>query len=240
MLFNNDIMSNEFNNSKIGGIDMIKEQLQKYNINKLYYMAHIHNIPSILEHGILCYNKARNVKHKSISDHHVQSRRDRRFIEGYRTIHDYVPLYFATHTPMQYVITQNGESPYYISPLFLAFIEVDPIKVFQTPGVVFTDGNSACRETRFFKDMNDLEQIDWDIIKKKRCFSREYKRKKSAEVLIPDRIPVDYFLGIVVFYEKVEEEISNMCSEVIRKKFTKLCKIDTKDTDYYSFRKIRL
>ncbi len=226
MLTIKETINKEFNNSTVGGIGMIKEQLQKYNIEKLYYMTHIDNVPSILEHGILCYNKIRFIEHKNISDFHVQRWRDRRPVEGYRTIHDYVPLYFATHTPMQYVITHHKDSSYYINDVFLAFIEVDPFKVFQIPGVVFTDGNSACRETQFFKNINDLEQIDWNIIKKKKCISREYKRKKSAEVLIPDSVSVDYFLGLVVFSEELKKEISNRCSKASRERLTKLCRMD--------------
>ncbi len=222
----------QINNTKMERGEMIKEQLQKYNIEKLYYMTHMNNISSILEHGILCYNRARYISHVSISDYHVQWRRDRRFIEEYKTIHDYVPLYFATHTPMQYVITHHEEKNYYINKVYLAFIEVDPIKVFQTRGVMFTDGNAASSETRRFKDIKDLEQLDWYIIKNKKCFSREYKRKKSAEVLVPDRVSPDYFLGIIVSLEQVKEEILKKCSEVSRERLTKLCRIDT---SYYVF-----
>ncbi len=89
---------------------MIKSQLEKYGIDCLYYMLHIENVPLVMTKGILSYNKVRAISHISFADISVQRRRDNLYIQGEnRHIHDYVPLYFTTHTPMQYVLTQKKE-----------------------------------------------------------------------------------------------------------------------------------
>ena len=62
-------------------------------------------------------------------------------------------------------------------------------RVMHDRGVVFTDGNAASADTRFFSALSDLDEIDWQ------CLDAEYwndfedgKRKRCAEVLIPDLV----------------------------------------------------
>lgn len=74
----------------------------------LYYMAPIENAAFIAGFGILSYNTIHAkgdlaaIVH-TIADPFVNNRRHGRNVAG-RSLHDYVPLYWATHTPMQYVL----------------------------------------------------------------------------------------------------------------------------------------
>jgi hypothetical protein len=38
----------------------------------------------------------------------------------------------------------------------LVFVEVDPVKVFQTEGVIFTDGNAAANMTKCYTQVQEL------------------------------------------------------------------------------------
>src|SRR5262249_47555661 len=73
--------------------------------------------------------------------------------------------------------------------------------IFELEGVVYTDGNAASGETNFFKSTNVIGPllIDWNIVlRNSKCYSPEYRRKKCAEVLVPDFIPSQYIIRYVV------------------------------------------
>lgn len=192
---------------------VIKEKLEHYGIDHLHYIAPMENAPWILVLGIFPYNEAVNLRHKDVSLWDVQVRRGSLIPGTGKTIHDYVPLYFATHTPMQYVITQGTKSQ---SPIMeqekLVFFEVDALKIFQKPGVIFTDGNAASEETCFYNNIVDLNKLDWYIIHHiQNCYSREYRRKKAAEILVPYRVPSGLFTRIVL---NCKEAVNNLCERV--------------------------
>lgn len=195
----------------------IEKQLNKYGIDHLHYMAPMENVPSILDHGILSNNRAKHIDHKDFSAQDVQLQRKFIISGTFRTPHNYVPLYFATNTPMQYVIT---------TPAFtknrnrvtnnndLIFIELDAIKIFKLHGVIFTDGNVAASKTCFYKDIADLDKLDWNTINSPNqypyCYDSEWKRKKGSEVLVPDAIPVTFFTRIVAFSDEAIQKLSEM------------------------------
>jgi hypothetical protein len=189
--------------------DLIAEYLRRYDVDHLHYMAPITNAPSILAMGILSYNKAQMLPHQNVALWSVQERRESIIPGTDRQIHDYVPLYFATHTPMQYVLTRGtrDKNPV-IEQKDLIFVELDALKIFRKAGVVFTDGNAAATGTSFFMDTANLNSLDWTIIRTPNCFSDEYKRKKAAEVLVPDQVPIDCFIRIVVFSEGANKELN--------------------------------
>jgi hypothetical protein len=187
------------------------EQLEECGIDCLYYMLPIENVPKVMRTGILSYNKVKSLPHRSVADKFVQSRRDYLISHLGRDkhIHDYVPLYFCTHTPMQYVVTQSVNRV--VDQKDLTFIEIDPARVFSTRGVIFTDGNAASNTTSFYSDMADLSNLDWHVIHEvHNCYWREYKRKKAAEVLVPDHVPVDFFLRVVVFDAEVKRKLKGI------------------------------
>ena len=66
-------------------------------------------------------------------------------------------------------------------------------------GAVFTDGNAASVDTRFFGDCRHLDQLDWACIRA--LYWTDFpdgKRKRCAEVLVPDRIGLEHLQCVVV------------------------------------------
>lgn len=163
----------------------------------LYYMAPRANVRSIATHGILALNVVRKCPEiasgsSSIADPFVNARRDRTILGG-RSLHDYVPLYWATHTPMQYVRTV---SPGGFPQEELVFFVMDADEVLGIPGVVTSDGNAASDDTAFYPGDGALPFIDWAIVATPNCYWKTYKRKKCAEVLVLERIPREYFRAV--------------------------------------------
>lgn len=187
---------------------VIKDQLLRYRVDHLHYMSHIDNVPSILAHGIMSYNKVHceSIPHRSIAWSSVQRHRRKEF----------VPLYFATHTPMQYVKTQTTQrcgTPS-MEQRELVFMEVDAARIFRRHGVLFTDGNAASNETTFFSELSDMDKLDWNVIHTRNCYSKEYKRLKAAEVLVPDIVPFKYFKRVVAYDAEVSRELRKMSKKL--------------------------
>ena len=142
--------------------------------HNLYYMAPPANVRSIATHGILAFNLLRQNPRiasgsSSIADPFVNARRERLVLSG-KSVHDYVPLYWATHTPMQYVRTMK---PGGLSPGKLVCFVMDADELLALPGVLTTDGNAASDETQFYHGAGALAAIDWTIVATSTCFSQE-------------------------------------------------------------------
>gem|GEM_PF-1030976 len=162
---------------------------------ELYYLTPIENVPSILEKGILCYNEAYRIPHKSIAEDSVQDIRENKNIGG-RPIHDYVCLYFAKKTPMHYKRKEFEKN--------ICYLCVDR-SILLLPGVYISDGNAAAKETRFFCDLRKLKDISWELFPPEvRCYDGESKRKKQAEVLVPSKVPPDRIQKIVLYDENAK------------------------------------
>jgi len=171
---------------------------------QLYYMAPMQSAAAIALLGILSYNQRQRVPaldklSVSIADPFVNARRHWRQING-RSLHDFVPLYWATHTPMQYVVTRKTRT---LREDDLVFFVLDAAQVLTVPGVMTTDGNAASQETVFYEGMGALPHLDLEIICTPNCYSPDYKRRKCAEVLVPDRIPPDKISYIAVRTDEV-------------------------------------
>ena len=184
----------------------------QFSVKHFMFMAPSDDIGSIVGQGLLCYNTIvkKRVTHRSIADPKIQRRRGTayRIVDGNQKlldIHEYVPLFIAMHTPMQYVITTSATTKgrhAIVSNEDLVFILIDPIRVMQLPGTLIADGNAAASSTQFFSAPDGLSKLDWDAINSPneypQCYDREWKRCKSAEVLVPQRISPTLVAGLVV------------------------------------------
>ena len=165
--------------------------LRKYRIEYLYHITHLDNLNSIAMHGLLSHERA-HADHNpaDISDPDVQERRTRSDPIHQKPLHEYVPLYFQLKNPMLYRRRKLRSE--------LAVLCIDS-RVIQKPDVIFTDGNAASSETSFYRDPADLDELDWDCIWAQYWTNFEDgKRKRCAEVLVPERISFDDVQQIVV------------------------------------------
>jgi len=110
---------------------MLPAVLKEKGVDHLHYIAPIENACLIAAVGIFPHNLADRIPHQDFSMRKVQWLRQNRDIPNGKTIHDCVPLYFATHTPMQYVWTYGNKKG--MEPLGkenFVLIEIDAEKVF--------------------------------------------------------------------------------------------------------------
>lgn len=155
----------------------------------------IANVPSVMAHGILSYEKAAKLPHFSVAMQVVQDRRDDVQVPGGKRLHQYANLYFHARNPMMFVRRSQAAT--------LCVLRISAA-VLDLPEVVLTDQNAASKWVRFL-GRNQFDVIDFDKV-----FADDWRhpddqiaywRHKSimcAEVLVPDRVESKFVLGAYV------------------------------------------
>jgi hypothetical protein len=181
--------------------------MNRSDLTELHYITPIANVPSILQHGILCHNQVKSLTHQSVAMPQIQQRRIKKLVPGGRHLHDYANLYFDARNPMLYLRKDQHEE------LCVLRISTD---VLDLPGVVIADGNAASAYTAFFPSPEGLRWVDENIVFAKYWTSgdqiEEWRRKriKCAEVLVPDCVGVQYILGAYVSCGAVEKNLRDI------------------------------
>jgi ssDNA thymidine ADP-ribosyltransferase, DarT len=165
--------------------------LRKLGTDCLHYWVHPSNVKSILERGILPYNYVHRaqLQHESLAARGVQARRNRITLVSERPLHDYVPLYLVRRTPMLWAIRNQPR----------VCVRVN-VSVSDKPGTLFTDGNAASEATRFFTEPSSVLEMPWDVLRRKRWTGMQVQdgaRKRSAEILVPEAVEVEYILDVI-------------------------------------------
>lgn len=153
------------------------------------------NIPSVLEHGILSYEHAAKLKHRSVAMPEVQDRRDKKQVPHGLKLHQYANLYFHARNPMMFKRKSEAGS--------ICILRVSTT-VLQIDGVVIADRNAASDYVRFFHpsqisllDFDAIFAMDWRHHNDKAAFWR-HRSQKCAEVLIPHSVEPKFLTGAYV------------------------------------------
>jgi hypothetical protein len=162
------------------------------------------NLSSVLQHGILSYERAAALLHHSVAMPEVQERRDQRQVPAGLRLHQYANLYFHARNPMLFKRLDQADA--------LCVLRVNR-DVMQLPGVVLTDQNAASDYVRFLAlaqigeiDMNRVYALDWrhqDRI----TFYRQ-KAAKCAEVLVPGQVEPRFLIGAHVVDAAARDRLS--------------------------------
>ncbi len=165
------------------------------DIVELQYIAPLVNLRSILERGILSHRLANRFPHQSVAMAEVQERRAARRVPNGRPLHDYANLYFNAANPMMYKLRGMHRD--------LCVLRVST-SVMELEGSVITDGNAASSYTLFMPYPDGLSKIDRGVV-----FGPSWshpdpaemdrrRRVRCAEVLVPDRVPPEFIVGVRV------------------------------------------
>lgn len=221
-----------------------------YLDGSIYHMVHYSNVAKILLKGGLLSKESllsADIGYYSIADEEVQDLRDRIYVwsvleQCYRSIHSYVPFYFAKLTPMLY---RRKEMQHEI-----IFFEVNRT-LLKEPNVIFTDGNITNQQLAKFSgetvyivpatpktplcrreyssrrpqgtntSCSDvyahpvfLEKLNWAFIND-RWFNDDpdKKRIKHAEVLIPDTVPLSRIAGISAQTREKADKVNTLIKQ---------------------------
>jgi hypothetical protein len=174
-------------------------------ITEFHNIMPIANIPSVLQHGLLSHQQASLLDHADISLAEVQDLRDKKSVPRGMTLHRYANVYFHARNPMMFLRNNEAEN------LCVLRISKD---ILQFQNVVVADQNAASNYVRFLSpqqispDTLDLDLIyaeDWRHPDQITYWRR--KSRKCAEVLVPNRIPIEYVLGVYVVSQQAANQL---------------------------------
>lgn len=165
------------------------------------------NIPSVMEHGILSYERSAKLKKSSsIALQEVQDRRDKKRVTRGMTLHQYANLYFHARNPMMFLRKHLAPD------LCVLRVSLDVLKV---PGVVLADRNASSDWVRFL-DPTQSELLNFDLIYLadwRHSDRFEYYARKStkcAEVLVPHCVEFSLVTGAWVVDSAAAERLAAM------------------------------
>lgn len=177
----------------------------------VYHFSHIDNLPGIVLNGFLANNHAFfPERHRSIAADGIQGRRAKMVVPcgvgG--CVHDYVPLYFGSISPMLLgVINAKNVDQYDI--LYFEF----PIGLVERPDAVFTSASAnTAAPPNFYSDPADLEKLDWPAIDSRKWGNLDegFRHRSMAELLIYGQLPVTAAARCVVWNDHIKKRVEEI------------------------------
>ena len=89
----------------------------------------------------------------------------------------------------------------------ICILEVS-VSILEENEYLFTDGNAAAHDTQFFRNLDQLHLLPWDVLKSK--FWNDFtdgKRKRCAEFLIFPSISAEYIMRMHFISERASSQV---------------------------------
>lgn len=189
----------------------------------LYHITYYRNLRSILQKGeLLAHTKVESnrLTFEDIAHSHIQNKRSNTRVEvsPYGMLHDYVPFYFAPRSPMLYAIKNGSVEGFEGTQSDIIYLVTNTNKIVEVKKkFVFTDGHAIMALTEFYNDLSDLNEVDWSVMESKYWNDTDEfpdrKRRRQAEFLVYESVPVEKFLGIAVYNERIKLEVEAILNE---------------------------
>lgn len=193
--------------------------MAELNVRWLYYLAHINNLPLLLERGILSQKirSEENIPYTRIADMGIVNMRKNIFTDDGKSLWSYANLFFQPRNPMLYrVISEKGKEK-----IIVFIIEKT---VLQEQGIFITSGIAANSQTKFYRLSAGLEmlQAEQNIIQSRSWISwynsEELYHKLMAECLVPNRVDPKHIQHFVVADHVVANSLTDHLSSANNQK----------------------
>jgi hypothetical protein len=184
----------------------------QYAHRYLYHFTHIDNLPGILKSGFLCKNHAGfpATGCRSVAAEGIQARRSEMEVPcgPFGVVHDYVPLYFGTVSPMLLAVVQKKN----VDQMDILYFEF-PISLIERDDVVFTDASANTNmPPEFFSDPNDLSKLNWAEIDSRKWSSADeaLRHQRMAEALVHRKLKVTDAARVVVWNDDTKARVQRI------------------------------
>jgi hypothetical protein len=147
-----------------------------------FHMTHMDNIEGIAKHGLLSHNLA-HTKH-DISNRDVNARRSRPDPIHNESIHSYVPFYMNPRNAFMYANREKLDD--------CVLIKMDK-EIIYHPGAIYTVGNAARSDAKFYNDLEDIHQLPDSINARSWYPCQVTKSEMMSEILVPTQVPSKFF-----------------------------------------------
>ena len=193
----------------------------------LYRMIHIRNIPHILKHGITHKDSANaNPDYLAIGDGSLIEFRETKkvlitngnppeFAIDEIVLGNFIPFYFGYRTPMLFVIQKGGNFvPQPTPPDDIIYIVSSVGKIMEhNLTFYFTNGHATDGYTEFY-DASSIENVEKIVdftATRAKYWKQEndldLKRRKEAEFLVKEDLPVSCILGFICYNQDAREKL---------------------------------
>lgn len=185
----------------------------------IYHFTHIDNLVRLLGAGMLLSKNemtAQKSEYRSSAFESVQAHR-----EGFQvpvskggTIHDYVPFYFNSRSPMLYTINcGNVEN---IRMQDLVFFKTSAQTVAASGSdFAFTDGHGIMDLSDYYDDLTDLDQVPWTVINTR--YWNDFpdgKRLRQSEFLVYKNFNWNLVELIGVYNQDIKDRVERLISSL--------------------------
>jgi len=181
--------------------------MRRQDVRCLRYIAHVGNVVSIEQRGVLCHRDARRVRHVDIAAPEIQERRRRKAVPGGLALHRYANAYFNARNKMMYRVVQEQ------GPEDVCVVEVDS-GALELGGAVISDQNAASNYARFYPSPAGLAQLNAIEIFAETWLNPQDKRAEwrlgsvmCAELLVPNRIAPAKLRRVLVPTHRVRDRL---------------------------------
>jgi ssDNA thymidine ADP-ribosyltransferase, DarT len=181
---------------------------------RIFRITHRDNVPWILKHGLHAANgELKDPDFRNIGNPDLIEKRSHRKVkvgpDG--VLADYIPFYFTPFSIMMYNI-HTGYNVLQVPNEEIVILVSSLHKVAEL-GIpfVFTDQHAYPLMANYFTDLEDLDQVDWDLLNR-RDFRHDpddpgKKERYQAEALIWKHLPFEALLGICSHSDAVDQGI---------------------------------
>lgn len=181
----------------------------------LYRMTHIDNIPHILQFGFThASSENANKAYAPIGDGSLIATRRNRQLENGKMLGDYIPFYFATRTPMLYVLQNGYNMVKPTAPENVVYCVTSVQKIIDLNlEFLFTDGHAVDSFTTYFEpsEINNINKhIDFQAINAtiwKSETDLDLKRRKEAEFLVLGDIAPEAIIGFCTYNANAKNKL---------------------------------
>ena len=187
-------------------------------MHRIMHFTHVRNLAGILRAG--CLRADASVDRGSAlqveaADLGIKaSRKEIRIpLAPYGCVADYVPFYLAPRSPMLFKLHKGGVATYTQGQDPLIYLVSAAETVIQAGmSCLFSDGNCAACVTQVFNDMSLLDSmIDWEVmgarIWKNTAEDPDRMRRRMAEFLVYDHVPISCIARVVVRTEAMKQQV---------------------------------
>ena len=193
-------------------------------MTNIYHITHIRNLPNMInEGGLWCDSESvkRNLRPVEIAYTEIKERRTRKVVKipPGGTLAEYVPFYFCNRSPMLYTIHMGNVPAYRDGQANILHLVSSAEKVAQANlPFVFTDGHAIVNLSLFYNRLDDLNQVDWKVIRDWRWHDTENdndrRRRKQAEFLVKNFFPFSLLEEIGVYSAAVRDRVLPLLENV--------------------------
>jgi len=188
----------------------------------LYRITHYQNLVFILQNGLNSPNSpVQDPNYINIGKKDIIGKRGAKPVRldpSPGMIHEYVPFYFCFRSPMLGSI-KVGNSDFKGTQEEIIYLVTDFERIKEhNCEFVFTDGQALIAYSKFFDDESDFDDLDWEAIRSpqwgRNQSDNDKMRRKMAEFLVKDYVPIEALIGIAVMNQQMEQTVSQIVTQV--------------------------